>query len=44
MSTPSGLKPCARLLSRELLDLPHNFAMFVAEMREFKSEMNEFKA
>ncbi len=34
----------ARLLSRELLDLPHNFAMFVAEMREFKSEMNEFKA
>ena len=34
----------ARLLSRELLDLPHNFAMFAAEMREFKSEMNEFKA
>ena len=34
----------ARLLSRELLDLPQNFAMFVAEMREFKSEMNEFKA
>lgn len=34
----------ARLLSRELLDLPHNFSMFVAEMREFKSEMNEFKA
>ncbi|MDE0630174.1 MAG: hypothetical protein OXH73_01580 [Caldilineaceae bacterium] len=34
----------ARLLSRELLDLPHNFAMFVTEMREFKSEMNEFKA
>ena len=34
----------ARLLSRELLDLPQNFALFVAEMREFKSEMNEFKA
>ena len=32
----------ARLLTRELLDLPHNFAMFVAEMREFKSEMREF--
>ena len=31
----------ARLLTRELLDLPHNFAMFVAEMREFKSEMRE---
>ena len=34
---------CSRLLTRELLDLPHNFAMFVAEMREFKSEMREFK-
>ena len=33
----------SRLLTRELLDLPHNFAMFVAEMREFKSEMREFK-
>ena len=33
----------ARLLTRELLDLPHNFAMFVAEMREFKSEMREFQ-
>lgn len=26
-----------RILTRELLDLPHNFAMFVAEMREVKS-------
>ena len=34
----------ARLLTRELLDLPHNFAMFVAEMREFKSEMREFQS
>ena len=33
----------SRLLPRELLDLPHNFAMFVAEMREFKSEIREFK-
>ena len=33
----------SRLLTRELLDLPHNFAMFVAEMREFKTEMREFK-
>lgn len=33
-----------RILTRELLDLPHNFAMFVAEMREFKSEMSEFKS
>ncbi len=33
----------SRLLTRELLDLPHNFAMFVAEMREFQSEMREFK-
>ena len=34
----------ARLLTRELLDLPHNFAMFVAEMREFQSEMREFQS
>ena len=32
----------ARLLSRELLDLPHNFAMFVAEMNEFKAQMDRF--
>ncbi len=32
----------ARLLTRELLDLPQNFAKFVMEMREFKSEMNQF--
>lgn len=34
----------ARLLSRELLDLPHNFAMFVAEMRDFKAQMDRFVA
>ena len=34
----------SRLLTRELLDLPHNFAMFVAEMREFKTQMDRFVA
>ena len=34
----------SRLLTRELLDLPHNFAMFVAEMREFKVQMDRFVA
>ena len=34
----------SRLLTRELLDLPHNFAMFVVEMREFKTQMDRFVA
>ncbi len=32
----------ARLLSRELLNLPHTLAMFAAEMREFKAQMDRF--
>lgn len=32
----------ARLLTRELLDLPHSLAMFAAEMREFKAQMDRF--
>ena len=34
----------ARLLSRELLDLPRSLAMFAAEMREFKAQMDRFVA
>ena len=32
----------ARLLTRELLDLPHSLAVFAAEMREFKAQMDRF--
>ncbi len=34
----------ARLLSREVLDLPHSLAMFAAEMRDFKAQMDRFVA
>ncbi len=32
----------ARLLTRELLELPQNFARFVEEMNKFRAEMNRF--
>ena len=34
----------ARLLSREVLDLPHSLAMFAAEMRDFKAQVDRFVA
>ena len=33
----------ARLLTRELLEMPQTFAKFVAEMYEFRAEMYEFR-
>ena len=32
----------ARLLTRELMELPHTVAMFAAEMREFKAHVDRF--
>jgi len=34
----------ARLLTRELLELPNSLAMFAAEMREFKAQVDRFVA
>jgi hypothetical protein len=43
MTTPSGSKALrARLLTREVLELPHTLAMFAEEMREFKAHVDLF--